>query len=1459
MKCTPMRLRNVLDVNLKNKIKDNTNLSDDEITIIYKRFNSISNNGKLNYDKFEKSLGILGSIRNAYLYQSIFRAFDLDNDGYLDFYEFCVAINVMLKGSKKDKLKLSYRIVHAGNTKKQIETLLKESGELQKSQEITKEEEHKVKEEKQNRTRKREDYSNYITYEELEKIVLSIHDIKQNLLGTQENIMTSHIRYIFKSLSYLCEDGVFRMNLECYRRAMKCNEFLNLLGINTKEADKFLHDEMVKKQKIKKRKHQTKMEKTEETKQTNKDTDEDFERAMLLQKEKGASRRILVQTLSHNNTTEALLSEEKTEEKEIIKETQQNLDKNQGNDDKKHTDSSLHKKKNHKNKKIQEHKKSKTDYRKQKEPRNNNKCNPNSHHRNYHDEELNKEKLGNNRKETLFGKNSVCDKDVKVIAMDILQHECDDSEILENNRYTDGPGDLINNRAKKEPEKSKNKNVRIVEESTNIHKKEKYENTKDSTDTYDHSDPGEPRENLYRMASFLKSVILRSDSGEEMEKKKKNQKETYEQEEDVDFMKRLNDTTSKAHTKRKKEKTNHQPNNRNNVGGEVLCEATHCEHDSDTFYHMDSTSKEYGNLQIGSSKNEKKEETTNPDKKSCGDIHRKNYEKIQGISCLDFIDAMQSVEIKEKKSPKEETSPRHIHTLNNPNEILENEKENIENCNNDSNKNISKEPDLINKSSSNDQNKNINNSINVCKEPMEDFVDATDTIESEKGDETSSVTEDCQLCDEEILYHCDSNYCRGKFLYKKYLEYQEFIKNPENEQTLQYPSSPSITKEELLQMNSEVRTNFIENQTAIKSEAFDNETINKKFYISSMKRHYVMLHANLTKETVLRLIRNNLIEIEDYLKRKHRDYNKIFFLFFKIFIYSAEQGSGDNDDDFLSELEQSDYQKLEMEMEREREKEIEREKEMKRKNTNEIELQNNNNNNNLNSNKHNPLHSIKIQSEMLLEEKELRLIVFKNIFLVISIIRYFLHTIAIRNKQSSTSCNSTGDYIIEKQQDKEGGIVENVNSLKLDEVHELLNQANDILMKYSTRRYENKRIYVNKSNYYNCPKKGKLSVSLRQKKTKVKYHKILAVYFGHERWDLVMNMMIGIRISSMKEFDEATIPNYFEHKDILELPNAHDQRKVIFKNYAPVIFRNIRSYYGIKPNEYMTSIGPEQVISNMVLGNLSTLSELLSEGKSGSLFYFTSNGKYIIKTICKSTYNLSKAMLPKYYTYIKSNPDTLLTRLYGIHSIQYDNKLKNHKKKIYFIVMNNFFSSAVEIHRRYDIKGSLVGRTVPHEKREDHTIALKDMDIDEMGDYMDVGTENKEKLQKVLLADTNFLKENYILDYSLLFGIHYKELSKDCVNWEETNANEVNHVYDEAGNCVASKPFHQSDHGGLRNVKKNRIFFFGIIDIFTTWSLRKKMEHTLRTLQKFDRKNISCIHPNAYAQRFVNFIEKHME
>ena len=99
-------------------------------------------------------------------------------------------------------------------------------------------------------------------------------------------------------------------------------------------------------------------------------------------------------------------------------------------------------------------------------------------------------------------------------------------------------------------------------------------------------------------------------------------------------------------------------------------------------------------------------------------------------------------------------------------------------------------------------------------------------------------------------------------------------------------------------------------------------------------------------------------------------------------------------------------------------------------------------------------------------------------------------------------------------------------------------------------------------------------------------------------------------------------------------------RTVEFKDYAPQVFRKIRALFGVPEREYMMSLGPEQVrnsdairtaidrnsaqfsaisdgppillqiLGELLLGTMGSLSELFSEGKSGSFFYF-SNDAYV--------------------------------------------------------------------------------------------------------------------------------------------------------------------------------------------------------------------------------------------------------
>jgi len=64
----------------------------------------------------------------------------------------------------------------------------------------------------------------------------------------------------------------------------------------------------------------------------------------------------------------------------------------------------------------------------------------------------------------------------------------------------------------------------------------------------------------------------------------------------------------------------------------------------------------------------------------------------------------------------------------------------------------------------------------------------------------------------------------------------------------------------------------------------------------------------------------------------------------------------------------------------------------------------------------------------------------------------------------------------------------------------------------------------------------------------------------------------------------------------------------------------MRMMYGITPDEYLKSIGPENLMGSLVMGNITSLKEQCSTGKSGSFFYYTADSKYMLKTISRNEF-----------------------------------------------------------------------------------------------------------------------------------------------------------------------------------------------------------------------------------------------
>ena len=106
-----------------------------------------------------------------------------------------------------------------------------------------------------------------------------------------------------------------------------------------------------------------------------------------------------------------------------------------------------------------------------------------------------------------------------------------------------------------------------------------------------------------------------------------------------------------------------------------------------------------------------------------------------------------------------------------------------------------------------------------------------------------------------------------------------------------------------------------------------------------------------------------------------------------------------------------------------------------------------------------------------------------------------------------------------------------------------------------------------------------------------------------------------------------------------------------FWDYAPLLFQRLRMLNGIKEEDYKNSLGPDQILSGFFNNNFDSLYELGSPGKSGSMFYFTRDLKYMLKTIPEREFDSLRDILTNYYQMLDKNPNSLICRFYGMHRI----------------------------------------------------------------------------------------------------------------------------------------------------------------------------------------------------------------
>ncbi|XP_063596090.1 1-phosphatidylinositol 3-phosphate 5-kinase-like isoform X3 [Penaeus indicus] len=163
-------------------------------------------------------------------------------------------------------------------------------------------------------------------------------------------------------------------------------------------------------------------------------------------------------------------------------------------------------------------------------------------------------------------------------------------------------------------------------------------------------------------------------------------------------------------------------------------------------------------------------------------------------------------------------------------------------------------------------------------------------------------------------------------------------------------------------------------------------------------------------------------------------------------------------------------------------------------------------------------------------------------------------------------------------------------------------------------------------------------------------------------------------------------------------------------------------------------------------------------GKSGSVFCKSHDDRFILKEMSRLEMISFLDFGPAYVQYIvnceKEQQPTVLTRIVGVYRIGYKNTTTNKAQRMDVLVMENLFYQR-NITHKFDLKGSIRNRLVNTSGKEESELVLLDENLLRMAcsSPLHVRPHSKTVLSRAIAADTVFLSQQLIMDYSLLVGI----------------------------------------------------------------------------------------------------------
>ncbi|OWK49884.1 Phosphatidylinositol 5-phosphate 4-kinase type-2 gamma [Lonchura striata] len=262
-----------------------------------------------------------------------------------------------------------------------------------------------------------------------------------------------------------------------------------------------------------------------------------------------------------------------------------------------------------------------------------------------------------------------------------------------------------------------------------------------------------------------------------------------------------------------------------------------------------------------------------------------------------------------------------------------------------------------------------------------------------------------------------------------------------------------------------------------------------------------------------------------------------------------------------------------------------------------------------------------------------------------------------------------------------------------------------------------------------------------------------------------------------------------------------------FKEYCPQVFRNLRERFGVDDQDYQVSLARSPP----------------RWAGSGRRLLLSADRTLVLKEL--------------------SSEDVA-----DVHGL-----LSHYHQDTYLLVMRNLFSHRLPVHRKYDLKGSLVDREASDKEKGKELPTLKDVDFLNKNEKVFVEEEQQREFMDKLKRDVEFLVQQKLMDYSLLLGIH--EVGRgEQEEEEELEEEEPGGGGDDGG---LGGPYGTSPEGlggllnsyrplgpgefdpgvdvyalrGAEGAPRREVYFMGLIDVLTQYDARKKAAHAAKTVK----------------------------